>query len=207
MNETYPMNVQMPKSDGPTIGVDAGFGRAKRLERMLLVRVLIIAGLGVLVMVGLFLTNVDRDKARLYWTAMFIVFALVSIGDSLARRTYESPQIWKMLLQQILHWVVPLIAVRVLFYQFALGQMSADAVALSTLLILTVTCFLAGVHFEHSFVWVSAMLAAAAALGTALQAYIWMVALAGIGAIGIFVAAAVMLRRRHRAQATTIAAR
>jgi len=200
------MNVQMPKSDGSTIDVEAGFGRAKRLQRMILIRVLIIAGLGVLVMVGLFLTNVDRNKARLYWTAMFIVFALVSIGDSLARRTYESPQIWKMLLQQILHWVVPLIAVRVLFYQFALGQMSADAVALSTLLILTVTCFLAGVHFEHSFVWVSAMLAAAAALGTALQAYIWMVALVGIAALAIFLAAAVMLRRKHRAHATTIAA-
>lgn len=202
MSDAYPMNVQMPKDDGGATGVVAGFGRAKRLERMILVRVLIVAGLGVLVMVGLFLTNVDRDKARMYWTAMFVVFALASIGDSLLRRTDESEEIWKMLLKQILHWIVPLVAVRVLFYQFALGQMSADAVALSTLLILTVTCFLAGVHFEHSFVWVSAMLAAAAALGTALQAYIWMVALVGIAALVIFVIAATMLRRRHSAQAT-----
>jgi hypothetical protein len=42
------------------------------------------------------------------------------------------------------------VAVKILFMQHARGQMSTDAVALTIILLLAVTCFLAGVHFDRS---------------------------------------------------------
>ena len=74
--------------------------------------------------------------------------------------------------------------------------MDADSVALVTLIILAVTCFMAGVHMDRSFYWVSAALALAAVIGTEVEAYLWMLAAIAIVAIAITVFAATALRRR-----------
>jgi len=57
--------------------------------------------------------------------------------------------------------------------QHARGQMATDAVALTVILLLTVTCFLAGVHFDSSFYWVSVFLALTAVIGTEIETYLW----------------------------------
>jgi hypothetical protein len=51
--------------------------------------------------------------------------------------------------------------------------MSADSVALVVLVLLALTCFLAGVHFDHTFVWLSLVLVAAAIVGTEVETYLW----------------------------------
>ena len=49
----------------------------------LLRRLLIVGVLCVLVMIGLFLTNVSRLHARYYWSAMFPIFGIVSLWHEL----------------------------------------------------------------------------------------------------------------------------
>ncbi len=167
-----------------------------RIESVLLQRLLIVGVLSVLIMIGLFLTNVNHLRARFYWSAMFPIFGIVSIWHELnGPRRHERPM-WKLILRQVLHWLGPIVAVRIVFLQLTRGQMSADAVALVTLVILAVTCFMAGVHIDRSFYWVSAVLALAAVFGTEVEAYFWMLVAIAFIAVAITVFAAIALRRR-----------
>jgi hypothetical protein len=104
--------------------------------------------------------------------------------------------LWRVLLRQFFHWMFPIVAVRVLFLQHARGEMSADSVALVVLVLLALTCFLAGIHFDHSFVWVSLVLVAAAIVGTEVETYLWLIAVLGAVALALAVLSSVLLRRR-----------
>jgi len=166
-----------------------------RLESMLVRRLLIVAVLGVMVMIGLFLSNYSSEKARYYWCAMFPIFGVACLAHELAaRREYVIP-LWRILLRQALHWLGPIVAVKILFMQHARGQMSTDAVALTIILLLAVTCFLAGIHFDRSFYWISAFLALAAVIGTEIETYLWLVAVLFLLGVAIAVLSAILLRR------------
>jgi hypothetical protein len=167
-----------------------------RIESGLLRRLLIVGALSVLVMIGLFLTNVSHLHARYYWSAMFPIFGIVCLWHELAGEGGDPIPTWRRILRQVLHWLGPIAAVQIIFLQLARGQMDADAVALVTLVILAVTCFMAGVHMDRSFYWVSAALALAAVVGTEVEAYLWMLAAVAIVAMAITVFAATALRRR-----------
>jgi hypothetical protein len=167
-----------------------------RIETRLLRRLLIIGALCVLVMIGLFLTNVSHLHARYYWSAMFPIFGIVCLWHELLGPAVDPIPLWRRVLRQALHWLGPIVAVQIIFLQLARGQIDADAVALVTLVILAVTCFMAGVHMDASFYWVSVALAFAAVIGTEVEAYIWMLAALALVAIAITVFAATALRRR-----------
>lgn len=167
-----------------------------RIESVLLQRLLIVGALGVLIMIGLFLTNVNHPQARFYWSAMFPVFGIVSFWHELLGPNRSQGAVWKRILRQTLHWLGPIVAVRIIFLQLERGQMSADAVALVTLVILAVTCFMAGVHMDQTFYWVSVVLALAAVVGTEIEAYFWLMVAIGILAMAATVFAAILLRRR-----------
>jgi len=185
-----------PSSPPPNSPV--GFG--SRFQSIVLRRGLIVGGLVVLVMVGLFLSNFAVNAAHWYWGAMFPVFGIVCTWHELAGGAAHETPLWKILLREIAHWLFPAVAIRVLFLQHERGQMSADAVALVILVLLAVTCFLAGVHFDQSFIWVSLVLGAAAVLGTEIETYIWLVALLGLLALALAIASMTMLRRRDSVQ-------
>jgi hypothetical protein len=170
---------------------------ASRIEAAMLRQLLMIGALCVLVMIGLFLTNVNHLDARFYWSAMFPIFGIVSLWHELMGPRPHPGPVWWRILTQALHWLGPIVAVRIIFLQLARGQMDADAVALMTLLTLAVTCFLAGVHFDRGFYWVSIVLAFAAVVGTEVEAYIWMLLAIAVVAIAITVFAAIALRRRY----------
>jgi len=166
---------------------------------MMVRRLLIVGALGVMVMIGLFLSNYSSEKARFYWCAMFPIFGLACLAHELAGgRAYEIP-LWRILLRQGLHWIGPIIAVKILFLQHARGQMATDAVALTIILLLAVTCFLAGVHFDRSFYWVSAFLALAAVIGTEIETYLWFVVVLLLIGIVIAVLSATLLRHGSKA--------
>jgi hypothetical protein len=172
---------------------------ASRLELSLLRRLLIIGVLGVFIMFGLFLANYSINRADWYWSAMFPVFGLVCLGHQLAAGDTHGMSATRVLLMQTAHWLGPVVAVRIIFLQLYRGQMDADAVALMILLVLAVTCFLAGLHFDRSFVWVSVVLTLVAVLGTEIEAYLWLVLLMGLLAAALVVFSTVLIRRRGSA--------
>lgn len=162
---------------------------------MLLRRLLIVGALGVLVMVGLFLSNYSSNRARDYWIAMFPLFGLTCLGHELAAGRAHVVALWRILLRQALHWLGPILAVKILFLQHARGQMSMDAVALAIIVVLAVTCFLAGVHFDYSFYWVSGLLAIAAMIGTEVETYLWFLAVIVLVVIALAALSAILMRQ------------
>ena len=174
---------------------------ATRVESIFVRRLLVVGVLGILVMIGLFLSNYSSEKARFYWCAMFPVFGIACLAHELAAgRAYEIA-LWRILMRQTLHWIGPIVAVKILFMQHARGQMANDTVALIIILLLAVTCFLAGVHFDSSFYWVSAFLAMAAVIGTEIETYLWFVIVLLLIAIAIAVLSTILLRRGAKAGA------
>jgi hypothetical protein len=68
--------------------------------------------LGVIVMLGLFLSNYSSDRAREYWIAMFPVFDVTCLMPELATGRAHVIPLWRILLRQALHWLGPIIAVQ-----------------------------------------------------------------------------------------------
>jgi hypothetical protein len=169
-----------------------------RLHASFVRHVLVVGALGAMIMIGLFLSNYSSVEALYYWCAMFPLFGVASISHQLTEARAAGTAFGPALLRQLLHWIGPVIAVKILFMQHARGQMSTDAVALTTVLVLAVTSFLAGVNFDSSFLWVSALLVLAALIGTEVETYLWLIVL--LFAIGIVLATigVVMLRRAKR---------
>jgi hypothetical protein len=172
---------------------------AGRFQAVVLRRALIVGVLVLLVMVGLFLSNFAVNKALGYWELMFPVFGVACVWHELAGGAAYVKPLWRVLLRQFFHWMFPIVAVRVLFLQHARGEMSADSVALVVLVLLALTCFLAGIHFDNSFVWVSLVLVAAAIIGTEVETYLWLIAVLGAVALALAVLSSVLLRRRRGA--------
>ena len=166
-----------------------------RFGTLVLQRLVLVGGLFVLVMLGLLLTNLDHPFARFYWSAMFPIFGVVSIWHELTGPPPYTGPLWRLLLIQALHWLGPIVAVRIVFLQLVRGQMAADEVALMTLLVLALTCFMAGVHMDRNFFWISALLALAAVFGTEIEAYLWMLVMIAAIAVVITALAGIALRR------------
>jgi hypothetical protein len=91
-----------------------------------------------------------------------------------------------------------LIALRLLFLQLHRGQMDADAVGATTLLLLAVTCFLAGVYQDRLFFFAAAVLAIGTVVATEIEAYIWVIMVVAMIAVGAIVGGAVLWRRTTR---------
>jgi hypothetical protein len=170
-----------------------------RLRGMFVRHLLVVGVLGAMVMIGLFLSNYSSVDALYYWCAMFPLFGIASITRELTDARADGTASGPILIRQLLHWIGPIIAVKILFMQHARGQMSTDAVALTTVLVLAVTCFLAGVNFEPSFLWISALLVLAALIGTEIETYLWLVVLLFLAGIVLAAIGVIMLRRAKRA--------
>jgi hypothetical protein len=129
---------------------------------------------------------------------MFPAFGAVSIWHELAKTRVEGPPLHEILLRQGLHWLGPIVAVRIMFLELARGQMDADSVALVTVLLLAVTSYLAGVNFERGFIWLGITLALITVAGTEIEAYLWAIVLVAIIALALAVTSATLLRRHRR---------
>jgi len=175
--------------------------RAGRLESLVIRRGLVVGALSMMVMLGLFLSNYSSQKSHDYWFAMFPIFGIGCFAHELAAgRAYEVA-LWRIIVRHVLHWLGPIVAVEILFLQHARGQMSTDAVALTVILMLAITSFLAGVHFDSSFYWISAVLIFAALIGTEIETYLWLVVVLLVLAGAIAIASAVLLHRGRAAAA------
>jgi hypothetical protein len=77
--------------------------------------------------------------------------------------------------------------------------MDADAVGATTLLLLAVTCFLAGVYQDRLFFFAAAVLAIGTVVATEIQAYIWVIVVIALVAVSAIVGGVALWRRATRA--------
>jgi hypothetical protein len=171
---------------------------AAKMEVSLVRRLQVAGVLSIFIIFGLFLANYSAVKAYHYWCAMFPVFGLVCLSHQLIAGNTGATPVWKVVLKQTLHWLGPIVAVSVVFLQLTKGEMDSAAVALTTLLILSVTCFLAGLHFDQVFIPLSIFLVLVALVGTEIEAYVWLTVFIGLLAAALVIFSTLVIRRQRR---------
>jgi len=123
-------------------------------------RMWIYAGLIVLSIGGIAIMDFRADYGVWYWLIMTAVFGIASLSMSWrpAAEKGFSPQ--HLLRQEGLHWLTALVAVGLVFIMRWSLELDPKLAALCSLLVLAVTCVLAGIHFEWRLAVVGAVLAA-----------------------------------------------
>ncbi len=156
------------------------------------VRARIIMGLFLLTLsiIGVGVTNYDRAGAFTYWLFMVPIFAIVCIVYAWRATKKDEGKITVGLIRRLLlHWVGLLFFVYIIWRQVAnVGLVGADEAGLFTLMLLALTTYLAGVHFDWMFMLIGAVLGVFAASAALLTQYllIMMIPIAIIAALIIF---------------------
>jgi hypothetical protein len=125
---------------------------------------------------------------------MFPAFGLVALWQ-VATQAERPENVALTIARVAAHWLGPLIALRFLFLQLHRGQMDADTVGATTLLLLAVTSFLAGIYQDRLFFFAAAVLALGTVVATEITTYIWLVVVIGMLAVAAIVGGATLWRR------------
>jgi len=151
----------------------------------------------VMSVVGIGFMDVKSRHAFTYWGALVVVSGLICMG--LAAVTHRGKGgVMAMVARQGFHWLGLFMALAMLRYLYGTGYVEAEAAAVFAIILLTLTTWLAGVHFDPVFVGVAVLLALVAYLNTIVERYLVFIFL-----IGIVVILGVLMWRRGRSDPQT----
>lgn len=117
--------------------------------------------LGILVLLALVdfgLTRALGIESWEYWLAALVIYASVGITRVLVKGWSEEAPLIPKLIRAALHWTAPLVLLVGLFFFEHRGQVATGAAATSTLLLITASCFTAGLHLDPIFLPLSGVL-------------------------------------------------
>lgn len=124
-------------------------------------------------LIGIGVSDFSMKYGFWYWLAMVPVFG----GSSLYREWKElrknKEATGALLRRQLFHWVGLLAAVYLIHVLQYTGRMNQEDAGLVLLLILALTVFLAGVHFNWRFAVLGAVLGASVAVAALMEQYFW----------------------------------
>jgi len=149
----------------------------------------------ILALIGVGLSTSSRESAPTYWMALVPVYGVLCIVVAWYR-SREGGCGPRVVLRQVLHWLIIAIAVWLDFYLRRVGAESGEAAGLTALLLLALGCFLAGVHFEWLFALVGTLLIVTLVVVVKAEQYLWLVVLAGALVIVAMLGVMRWLRRR-----------
>jgi hypothetical protein len=153
-------------------------GRPARAEEIVLVALVVLSIAGIAVI------DFSARYGLWYWLAMVPVFGGASIASGWSRAR-GSRSLSRVLRAQLLHWVGLLLAVYLVYLLQATGRLNSEDAGVVALLALSLTTFLAGVHFDWRFCVLGAVLGLAVACAALIHDFFWIllvvVVLAGAG--------------------------
>jgi len=124
----------------------------------------------VLSLVGLGITQAAAAGAWEFWLIAVLVFCGIGLFHTSRRARRAGSPVRPMMLKQLLHWGGLLVALKVLILLERTDTISRDSASDSSLILLALTCYLAGLHFDGMFLILGMVLAVmVVALGTAQQ--------------------------------------
>ncbi len=177
------MSDERPYETAP--GAPAGgrsFAKKVHTEEAILLTLMALSAIGIGV------TNFKPVESFWYWAAMAPVFGLVSIyiGWSKARRRGEGMS--RIIWVQVLHWVGLFAAIVLIYFLFRrTGRIDYNQLALMSLLVLALTTFLAGVHFDWRFMIVGAVLGVCVAGAAFVEQVLWVIVIPIVAALALIV--------------------
>ncbi len=149
--------------------------------------------------IGVAYTNFASERSYRYWMWLVPVFALVAMISEWSRYRKHEIDGYHYVLQQILHWSAVFVAMKVVFLLHDIGRFNNDVTALSLMMLMSLSTFLAGVYVGWRFIALGLFIGLATVLVAGLEAYIWVlipVAIA-IVAIAVLVAWREFLKLTH----------
>jgi hypothetical protein len=152
------------------------------------------AGLLLLALVGIGVTDFSSRNGLRYWLLVAPVFAAVSTGVGWSRARASGQNAPSIVARQLLHWValVPALAVVYAFEQT--GRLDREDAGLVSLLVLALTTMLAGIHFDRRLAYLGAVLGLASLVAALVEEFFWMLIIPVVLAAGAF---ALWQRRAH----------
>jgi hypothetical protein len=131
----------------------SGGARASlRVDLWLLVIMLALA------LVGVGLTQLEKSGGRYYWLLLVVVYGGISIVRSWQKakaRGGDLSMVWK----EALHWLGAMVAINIVLIFESAEIASRVASADYSLLVLALSCYLAGVHFNWGYALLGGILA------------------------------------------------
>jgi len=129
-----------------------------------------------LAFIGVAVTHTTEGDSSLYWLILLWIYALFSLVRAWlqAKRRHES--IWSEIHLHVFHWLGALVALHVIFVLKGHEILSRDAASNVSIVILALSCYLAGLHFERMFVLLGIILAVIAVVGAFVEQYtLWLI--------------------------------
>jgi hypothetical protein len=119
-----------------------------------------------LAIVGVGVTQLATSGGWRYWAILAVVYAGISVVRTWQLAKPAGTPVWPMIRAQVLHWAGTLVAIMIVLRFEAAHITDRGPASDFSLLILALSCFLAGVHFNPMFMLLGAILAIiAVALG------------------------------------------
>ncbi len=113
----------------------------------------------VLALVGVGITQAEHAGGKLYWLLLILVYAGISLARAWQRANERHAPVWPMIRAQVFHWLGALVAINIVLY-FESAEIAPRGTAADfSLLILALSCYLAGVHFNWSYALLGGLLA------------------------------------------------
>jgi hypothetical protein len=173
--DTNPSHVESTAQSG-------GLAKWINADDVILIALLALSAIGIAV------TNIWPIQSFWFWAVMVPIFGASSIymGWSKARQRGEG--VTRILRIQLLHWIGLLATVLLIYFLFTnTSRIDSNQLALTTLIALALTTFLAGVHFDWRFMVIGIVLGAAVAVVAFMEQYIWVIIIPIVVAIGVIV--------------------
>jgi len=128
-----------------------------------------------LALIGMGLTQATDAGGALYWLILLWIYALFSLARAWLRARERRELIWPQIHLHFFHWLGALVALHIVFVLEQNDILDRDAASDVSLVVLALSSYLAGLHFERLFVLIGITLAIMAVAGAFVEQYtLWL---------------------------------
>jgi hypothetical protein len=138
----------------------------------------------ILSVVGIGVMDYSEKFALWYWLSMAPIFAGASLALTWKTAHQKDATAAQHIRRQLFHWLVLVVALLLVFLMQRFGTLQPATSGLMALLMLAVTCLLAGVHFEWRMAVLGGILTLTFVAGVFVESFFWVLLIVAI--VGIF---------------------
>jgi len=120
----------------------------------------------VLAIVGMYFIREEKNYVWIYWMAVVVIYMVVSFIRGYQNGKLKGETLGSALGRHFMHWGGLIIVLGIMMVLEDYDKIDTDVAANILLLLLALTCYLAGVHFDRLFIVIGVFLAVIALLAT-----------------------------------------
>jgi len=146
-------------------------------------RRIVFIALVALSVIGIGVMDFSEKFALWYWLSMAPIFAGASLALTWKTAHQHDATAGRHIRRQLFHWLVLVVALLLVFLMQKYGTLAPGSAGLMALLMLAITCLLAGVHFEWRMAVLGGILTMTFIAGVFVESFFWILLVPAI--IGI----------------------